>query len=543
LRRLKVERARRSLRTFIEVAWPVVETEAFVSGWHVDAVAEHLEAVTRGDIRRLLITIPPRFGKSNLVSVFWPVWTWASRPEARWLYASYAESLAVRDAVKARRLIQSQWFQENWGSVFQLAGDANLKHRYENDHGGHRLAVGVAGSITGEGGDFIVCDDPHNVKEAESDAMRQGVLSWFDTVLSTRANDPQRAGWVIILQRCHQDDLAGHVLEQGGWEHLNLPMEYESDRRCETCIGWRDPRASEGELLWPARFGLGEVADAKRVLGSYAYSAQFQQRPSPAGGGIFQRHWWRYWRPAHLKLPPVMVRMPDGSLCAIAAIPLPDRFDQVLQSWDCAFKDKITSDYVVGQVWAALKADRFLLDQKRDRLNMPATKAAVTTMTEKWPAAATKLIEDAANGPAVIAELQHDIAGLIAVSPQGSKSARAQAASPQIESGNVYLPHPAIAPWVDALIEECAAFPNGRHDDQVDSMSQALNRLRKSRSLDPEFFKQCMQANRELTGYSAWRNGDDPCLDPECGGGQTESDDRTIIGLDGKRIRASDWLQ
>lgn len=406
----------------------------------------------------------------------WPCWEWITAPERRWLFASYAESLAIRDNVRSRRLIQSAWYQSNWGARFQFAGDQNEKRKVETDRGGHRIAVGTGGSATGEGGDRLVIDDPHNIGDIESDITRKGVLDWFDTVWSTRANDPKTTAKVIIMQRSHADDLAGHVLEQGGWEHLSIPAEYEGDTR-KTAIGWSDPRRREGELLWPERFGAEEITRAKRTLGSYAYSGQYQQRPSPIGGGIFKRHWWRYWRPAHLELPPVQVRMPDGAICSIAAVVLPARFDGMLQSWDLAFKDLRTSDYVAGGVWAVVGADKFLLDQRRERLDFPGTVAAIRQMTAKWPAAAAKLVEDKANGPAVIASLQHEIPGLIAVNPEGGKIARAQAVSPQCESGNVYLPHPAVAPWVDAFIEECANFPNDRHDDQVDQMTQALIRM------------------------------------------------------------------
>jgi predicted phage terminase large subunit-like protein len=192
--------------------------------------------------------------------------------------------------------------------------------------------------------------------------------------------------------------------------------------------------------------------------------------------------WWRYWRPAHIDLPPVQVKTPNGDVLSIEAVPIPAQFDTMLQSWDMAFKDGATSDYVVGQVWGANKADRFLLDQRRERMDMPSTKEAVKDLSRRWPKAGTKLIEDKANGPAVIQELRHDVAGLTEVNPEGGKLARAHAVSPQVESGNVYLPHPALAPWVDAFIEEAAGFPKSRNDDQVDAMTQALNRLRNNSS-------------------------------------------------------------
>jgi hypothetical protein len=222
------ELATRRLSEFIRQAWHVVEPGTpFVPGWHLDAICEHLEAISRGDIRNLLITIPPRHMKSLAVSVFWPCWEWIRWPQRRWLYASYAESLSIRDSLRCRRLIQSPWYQSCFGDRFKLTEDQNEKHRFENDHSGCRIASSVGGSNTGEGGDRIVCDDPHNVQEGESEVIRRNACDWWDRVMSTRLNDPKTGAKVIIMQRVHETDLAGHVLEQGGYEHLCLPAEYE----------------------------------------------------------------------------------------------------------------------------------------------------------------------------------------------------------------------------------------------------------------------------------------------------------------------------
>ncbi len=440
----------RRLREFVLPAWAVVEPATpFVPGWHLDAICEHLEAVTRGQIRRLLISMPPRHMKSLAVSVFWPCWEWITHPERRWLFCSYAARLAVRDSLKCRRMVESPWYRERWGDRFVLTSDQNEKSRFENDRAGYRIAIGVGGAATGEGGDRVVVDDPHNIREAESDTIRQGVLDWWDQVMSTRLNDPKTGAMIIVMQRVHENDLGGHVLQQGGYEELKLPAEYEGSRQV-TSIGWKDPRAEPGELLWPQRFGREEVEGLKRSLGSYAAAGQLQQRPSPAEGGILKRHWWRFYRDA------------------------PGKFREVIQSWDCSFKDSSTSDFVVGQVWGRNGADKYLLDQVRGRMDCPATIQAVKRLSEKWPQTHAKLVEDKANGPAVVAMLKHEIAGLIAVNPEGGKEVRAHAVSPQIEAGNVYLPDPSIAPWINAFIEECAAFPNGTFDDQVDAMSQAL---------------------------------------------------------------------
>jgi predicted phage terminase large subunit-like protein len=524
--RLKAERARRSLRTFIEQAWPLVDSSPLVWGWHIDALAEHLEAVTRGDIRNLLITIPPRHGKSLEVSVFWPCWEWTSHPESRWLCASYAESLAIRDNVRARRLIQSPWYQAAWGHVFQFAGDQNEKRKIETDHGGHRIAVGTGGSATGEGGDRLLIDDPHNLNEIESSLVRKSTLDWFDTVWSTRRNDPQTSARVIIMQRSHCDDLAGHVLEQGGWEHLCIPAEYEGDRR-KTVIGWSDPRTTEGELLWPARFGPAEIADAKRTLGSFAYSAQYQQRPVPAGGGVWKRDWFRFYRRAEL----------------------PAKLDMVAASWDCTFKDLRTSDYVCGQLWGRKGADFFLLDQVHARLDFPATLAAIRSLNARarYPVNAV-LVEDKANGSAIVSVLKREIPGVIPLNPEGGKEARAAAVAPLMEAGNVLLPMPDEQPWVEDALLEFVTFPKAKHDDRVDACSQALLWLkRRCAVIDAAFFHACGAANAGLVSASYWHRGSgDPSVDPELGGSAGQppqsDEDRTFV-FEGRRIKLSEWTQ
>jgi len=477
--RAKVDRelATRSFREFVYQAWYIIEPlTPFVPGWHIEAIIEHLEAVTRGQIRNLLINVPPRHMKSLLVSVLWPAWEWILHPERRWLYSSYAASLSIRDSVKCRTLIESPWYQRFWGDRFALSSDQNTKTRFDNNRSGYRIATSVGGTVTGEGGDRIICDDPHNVQEAESDSVRKSTTEWYDVVMSTRVNDPRTAAKVVVMQRCHQQDLSGHLLEQGGWELLRLPAEYEGPTRA-TSIGFSDPRTQPGELLWPDRFGPSEIANLKISLGSYGVAGQLQQRPSPAGGGIFKRHWWRFWQLPGANLPPVIVQLPDGTQVSIAAIEIPRGVDEQIQSWDCAFKNLETSDYVVGQLWGRVGSVFLLGDQIRDRMDCPGTVKAVREFSQRCPGAFAKLIEDKANGSAVIQMLQHEIPGILPVNPEGGKVARAAAISPLIEAGNVYLPHPLQAPWVNDFIEECAAFPNGAHDDQVDAMTQALLRF------------------------------------------------------------------
>lgn len=255
------------------------------------------------------------------------------------------------------------------------------------------------------------------------------------------------------MQRVHEADLSGHVLAQGGYEHLCLPAEYEGSKRA-TVIGWGDPRKESGELLWPERFGQAEIDELKLRLGSYGSAGQLQQRPSPADGGILKRSWWRRY----------------------------DRLDnlagfEMIQSWDLAFKDTSNSSFVVGQVWARLGAYFCLVDPVRAKMTFPETLQAFRELSAKYPECQAKLVEDKANGPALIQTLQKEIPGIIAIEPDGSKEARAHAVSWLIQAGNVYLPQTSVAPWVEGFIEECAAFPKGAYADQVDSCTQALSRL------------------------------------------------------------------
>jgi predicted phage terminase large subunit-like protein len=498
---VRMEKARRSLKAFMMQAWPVLEpgTE-FVERIHIDAICCHLQAVTEGRIQNLIINVPPGHAKSLLTGVFWPAWAWLEHPESRWLFSSYREPLAVRDSLKCRRLIASDWYQQRWGNRFQLRDDQNQKQRFENDRTGYRVVVPMSAG-TGERGDYVVVDDPHSVEQAASDTERTAAVEWWNGSMITRLNDLSKGHKIVIQQRLHETDLTGDLLLRGGHEHLCLPAEFEPDRRCCTSIGWRDPRSTAGELLWPQRINEAALNTLKATLGSYRYAGQFQQRPAPAGGGMLKRHWWRYWQPRGANLPPVLVKLPDGGSELRSAVELPSCFDHLIQSWDMALKDTRNSDFVVGQIQAAQGADRYLLDQIRDRLDLPGTLLAVRRLSGQWPNAHLKLVEDKANGPAVVQSLRHEIGGLVEVNPEGGKVSRAAAASPQLESGNWYLPHPLLKQWVDGFIAECAAFPARANDDQVDAWSQGAKRLLHVRA---EAVPRSVILPRQHGGLYAW---------------------------------------
>jgi predicted phage terminase large subunit-like protein len=449
---VRAEKARRSLSEYIRQAWHVVEPATpYTHGWHIDAISEHLQAVSDGQIRNLLINMPPRHMKSLAVSVFWPTWEWISAPSVRWLFASYALSLSIRDSLKCRRVIQSPWYQANWGHVYGLADDQNAKIRFENDKRGYRLATSVDGARTGEGGDRIVVDDPHNVRDADSELKRLSTLSWWDEAMATRLNDPKTGAKVIVMQRVHAEDLSGHVLEQGGWEHLSLPAEYEPTTYV-TGIGWSDPRTEPGELLWPERVGPAEIASLKAQLGSYGFAGQMQQRPSPRGGGMFKRHWW-------------------GRYAAFD----PNAARRIIQVWDTAFSTRNSADYSVCSTWAETETGLLVLDVLRERLEFPDLKRVARDLYARWNPEAV-LVEDKASGQSLIQELRRETGlPIIPVPVDSDKIVRASAATPMVEAGRVALPED--APWVADWIEEHAAFPNGAHDDQVDTTSMAIARL------------------------------------------------------------------
>lgn len=482
-----IRAAESSLYEFTKQAWHVIEPgTSFVEGWHLQAISEHLEAVTDGDIRRIVINIPPRHMKSIQVAVMWPVWTWVSRPEYRWLFSSYAGSLSVRDSLKCRRLIQSQWFQERWGHVFRLTGDQNAKTFFENDKYGYRFATSVGAATTGHGGDAVVIDDPHNALDAQSDAMRESTLDWFDQAMSTRLNNPKTGAIVIVMQRLHESDLAGHVLKSGGYEHLRLPAEYDGSR-FKTSIGWEDPRSKVGALLWPEHFGRDEIDTLKKVLGEYGTAGQLQQRPSPAGGGILKPDKIQLW--PHDRPTPV--------------------FEYILQSYDTAFTEKTTNDPTACTVYGIFsdkgKRGVMILDAWSDHFDYPDIRSRIIAdwksvyggddKGRKGRKPDAMLIEDKGSGIALIQELRsHNIPALSYNPGRADKISRAHQIAPILDLGCVWVLESAKRPgqwvsWADELKNQLERFPNSDHDDYVDTVTQAFIFLRDSSMLELDYFE------------------------------------------------------
>ena len=479
------EAASASLRAFVEQAWSVVEpAQPFIPNWHVDAICEHLEALTNLDIRRLLITVPPGHLKSVLVSVMWPAWVWIKNPQWRGMFSSYSYDLAVRDAMRTKNLIESPWYQDTFHPKWQMSDYQNTKANYENTEKGSRFCTSVGSRSTGFRAHCVACDDALNAKEIASEKALDECIFWWDEVMSSRVNDMRKSQFIIIMQRLAERDLAGHVKEKGDYVHLNLPTEFEPDNKCITVYGtglrkktWEDPRKHANELMFPELFPEEVVVQIKKDMGESAWAAQHQQRPSPVGGGMLKKHWWKYWQPRGANLKPVKVRKEDGTMMDLEAVTLPPRADITIQSWDLSFKDNKSSDFVCGLVVAAIGADRFIMDCVHDRMDLPKTILAVRRLSAQWPEAQLKLVEGKANGPALIQSLRHEISGLVEVEPDGNKMSRAAAGAAALEAGNWYLPHPALFPWVEQFVAELGAFPVAKNDDFVDSWSQAAHRL------------------------------------------------------------------
>jgi len=444
---------------------------------HLDILIDVLQRVADGELQRVMVFMAPRHGKSETVSRLFSAYYLYRHPERFVGLTSYAAGLAFTLSRNAR---------DNY-----IEGGGKLTtegvEQWETEQGGGLWAAGVGGPITGKGFHLGLVDDPtKNAEDAASETIRSKQKEWWRSTFYTR-EEPGGA-IVVIMTRWHEDDLAGWLLsrEDGGdegdeaepehWHLVFMPaLMADLPRLPATVTVEPDPRQT-GEALCPERYSLKRLHKIRRNAGSYFWSALYQQWPAPVEGSIFKRGWWRFWRPRDLELPPVRMPGADGEQIACPVEPLPVMAAQ-WQSWDMTFKDNAGTDFVAGQVWGMAGANRYLLDQVRSRMSFTETVDAVRSLSQRWPGTSAKLIEDKANGPAVIATLRREIPGIIAEEPDGSKLARAQAISPYVEAGNIYLPHPHIAPWVWDFINECAAFPNAAHDDQVDAMSQVLRKM------------------------------------------------------------------
>ena len=484
------------LRDYLEyVVWPILEPSTpFIGGWSIDAMCEHLEAVTAEEIRHLLITIPPRHTKSTNVSIAWPTWSWIGKPEIRFMFGSYAAELSTEHAVSSRRVLESAFYRRHYGGSFYLVSDQNVKTYYENNRRGYRISTSVGGTAIGRGGDCLVLDDPHNLKTIDSEKARQDVLDFFRKVWSQRFNDAKKGHHVIVMQRGHEDDLANLVKERGGFEHLNLPSEYEPtpfvivqghkivadgfagdvaerdaviqkaqkknpgsvviDKVQVSAIGWRDQRTTEGELLAPERYGPAEIAAAKKDLLETGFATQHQQRPAPQSGALFKR----------------------DKLIVVDADRLKDLGPYVeARGWDFAATEEEPGkdpDYTVGvKVRRYADSGRIvIMDVVRGRYG-PADGDAMIKATTDQDGRKCKVREEQEGGSSgkkviaahVILLVGYDYEGERST---GDKATRAKPFAVQVDNGTVWI---LAGEWNTIYIGELIMFPKGKHDDQVDA--------------------------------------------------------------------------
>ena len=456
-----------SLEEFFKQAWPIIEPNTpLEETWFLGYIAEHLEAISLGQILRLAISVHPRSMKSNLVTCAWPTWEWIQKAWKRFMMVSYSQDLATEHSLKRRRIIESPWYREKWGALYSIMADQNRKNIFENTARGTMIATSSGGTATGRGANVIIFDDFINPKEAESEAERKQKIDDYSNTFSSRLNNPKEDAMIICAQRTHSQDLTGHVLKEGGWTHIELPVIAEKQTVYSFPISKKERIREVGEVLNPARQDASTIAQQRRASGSRTFSAQWMCNPTSDQGNMVKRFWWKFYKDD----PRVLM----------------GKMDVKSQSWDFAFKDCDDSSWVVGLVMGRLGPNKYIFEEVRDHLDFSRTCAAVIGTSSRWPMTTFKFYEDKANGPAVKSALADKVAGLIAVEPLGSKVARMSAVLPDLEAGNVFLPHPLdehgqVRPerqWVIDFIEELARFPE-EPNDRGDALSQGIVKLNK----------------------------------------------------------------
>lgn len=492
---LRRKQARGSLYEFFKQAWPVIEPGYdYIDGWHVGAICEHVQAVFDGEIQNLLVNMPPREGKTDLISVATPAWVWTHDPAHRFLCGGYAYALAEDASIKCRQLIRSDWYQTRWGSMFNVLLDRDRTNLFGNDRGGERFIASVDGVTLGRGCQTAIVDDPNNIKD-QSDATLDQSRFWFSKILPTRFNVPKKARRIVVQQRTDERDISGYILanQKEDYVHLRLPLEFEENARCVTVIlpstkgkKWRDPRTEEGEPLCAARRDLKEIKQLKKDLGDqYTISGQLQQRPSPGEGGILKRKWFRIW--TEEKTP---------------------KIDYIVQSWDTALSEKKEAAFNACTTWGIFRDAHDLpnaillaawrkrceyneLREHAKRLSKNYLDDGELTSSPKPTRRALKpdmiLIEDKTTGKILIRDLSRAGVTVMGFNPDryGDKTARVRMITPTLESGHVWVPgrppdFTRPRHFADVALTQFASFPKGASRDLVDTMTQAILRLQES---------------------------------------------------------------
>ncbi|CAJ0849409.1 hypothetical protein AMST5_00121 [freshwater sediment metagenome] len=424
--------------------------QQFVPGFYIDAIVHQLERLRRGEITRLIINMPPRSLKSLIASVAFPAFILGNDPTQRIICASYSSDLSRHHSNNFRALISTPWYQALFPHT-RIGPYRDSEAEVEFAARGFRMATSVGGTLTGRGGNLLVIDDPLKPQDALSDAKRVAVNEWYSNTLVSRLDDKRTGKILIVMQRLHMDDLTGFLLESSDeWTVLSLPaiaVDYETIALPYGRVHHRRP----GELLAPEREPQPVLDGLRNMLGSDVFSAQYQQSPVPPGGAMVKRAWVK----------------------RFSELPLPKDVTLVLQSWDTAMKGGPDNDWSVCTTWLCTRDFKFyLIDLWRDRVDYPTLKAKVIELAERWGARRI-LIEEAGSAIGLIQELQYQLYALIGVKPERDKISRMAVASAKFEAGNVVFPE--RASWLHDLEAELFAFPGSRHDDQCDSISQALN--------------------------------------------------------------------
>jgi len=428
--------------------------DVFLPNWHIDAMTYAAGRVMGGEITRLIVTVPPRHLKSIIFSVALPAFLLGRDPTKRIVCVSYSNELAVKHANDFRAVLSSAWYRRIFQNT-RISRDKDTQTETMTTERGYRLATSLGGTLTGRGADLIVLDDPQKPEEALSETARNGAAQWFDTTLLSRLDSKSEGAVVLVMQRLHQDDLAGRLLEKGGWQHLKIPAIAQGNEEVE--VGHRRIyRREAGTVIDPDRESIADLEQLKKSMGALHFSAQYQQEPIPLEGNLIKRQWFKEYEVA----------------------PAFTDTDKLVISIDTAMKGDELADFSVATVWLARGDHSYLIDLWRERVDYPNLKHAVWRLRERYPRA-TLLIEDKGSGTSLIQELRANNIGVIAINPEGDKPTRCAAISAQFESGCVFFPK--SAPWLDDLKAELLGFPGAKNDDQVDSVTQALNWMARQR--------------------------------------------------------------
>ena len=493
------KRCEMSLAAFVRMAWHIIEPgQPYIHGWHIDFICSHLEAITDGVTfeedgsfyNRLLVNVPPGTMKSLLIGVFWPAWEWGPRsmPHMRYVCASHSQDLAIRDSLRMRRLVKSEWYQALWGDRVVLTSDQDAKAKFETTATGFRQACAFEG-ITGYRGDRVIIDDPHSVDDANSDAKRETATNLFKEAVTSRLNNPDKSAIVVVMQRLHERDVSGVILDSDmGYDHIMLPMRYDPLRATPTLLGYEDPRTERDELLFPERFPQNVVDRDEAAMGPYATAGQYAQSPEPRGGGIIKDSWWQVWdRPEYPDIDFVVASLDtaytkkaenDPSAMTVWGTFSGDGESQSTRSVDRYGRQiDITRSYSSEAVGPVPKA--MMMYAWQDRLEF-AELVEKTANTCRRMKVDVLLIENKAAGHSVAQELRRVFAndGIVVIlyDPKTlDKTSRLYAVQHIFSEGMVYAP---TKDWAEMVIRQTASFPRGAHDDLVDTVSMALSYLR-----------------------------------------------------------------